>query len=205
MAFPSNELLSNETPLLEKKANLVISTDEAGLSRFAFDQLLGLADMKGQEAIGGKVFVTSYRVVFKSHGFNRARGTLSIFLPNIVHVGAPSSLLTRKVAIRTQMHSYEFVVWGGGALVQAVQSATAALGRDGAARLGSLVIEDRNRLGAGFQVCGTADAINRVVLGAEKIPAVAGTLDGLEKNTFVELVSLVSSTDSPSGRAAYTR
>jgi hypothetical protein len=33
-----------------------MSPDEVGLRRFAVDQLLGLADMKGKAAVGGKVF-----------------------------------------------------------------------------------------------------------------------------------------------------
>jgi hypothetical protein len=100
-----------------------------------------------------------------------------------------------QVAIRTATHSYEPRRLGGSELIEAVQSAKAELGPGGAVRLASIAIEDRNRLGTGFQVWDTAEAINGLPQGRE-VPAVAERLDGLEKNTFVELVSLVTSNTS---------
>lgn len=82
MSILGNDLLPGEYLIMSKFANMVVSVQDSGLSRFAFDDYMGLVGMKGKEAIGGKAHLTNYRIIFKSHFFNR----VLIFL--IVYVAA---------------------------------------------------------------------------------------------------------------------
>jgi hypothetical protein len=68
-------LLDGERVLLTCKANAVVVPSDYGLSRFAADDLLPLTGLAGQEAIGGRLSVTSLRLVFVAHPFNRINGS----------------------------------------------------------------------------------------------------------------------------------
>ena len=77
MKITDADLLDSEKLIQTKNANAVIKVDEHGLSRFAFDQLMWMVGMKGKEAIGGKIHLTNYRLIFKSHRINRLTGKFS--------------------------------------------------------------------------------------------------------------------------------
>jgi len=72
--------------------------------------------MKGKEAIGGKAHLTNYRIIFKSHFFNRVRGQHSIFLPNVVAVSDTFNTLI----VETTVQRFEFVMWFKQAFIDAV-------------------------------------------------------------------------------------
>lgn len=76
-------LLDGERLLHTSKANAVIVPSDYGLSRFAADDLLPLVGLAGREAIGGHLSVTSLRLVFVAHRFNRLKGSTSIPLTTI--------------------------------------------------------------------------------------------------------------------------
>lgn len=50
-----SDLLPGETLIMSKFSNMVICINEAGLSRFPFDEYMGLIGMEGKEALGGKL------------------------------------------------------------------------------------------------------------------------------------------------------
>ena len=127
MNISDGELMVNEQLLLSKAANAVIRLSEYGLSEFAASDLMWTVGMKGKEAIGGKLHVTNYRVIFKSHSFNRARGQFSIFLPTIRDIRDSSFFVSRKVTIGTKLAAFEFVVWGVRAVIEQVEAARNAL------------------------------------------------------------------------------
>src|SRR5262249_32657085 len=79
MGLAENDLLSTEEALAYKLANLWVKPSQHGLSRFTFDKYLG-----DNEALGGRAYLTSYRILFKPHGRNRLVGMSSVFLPNVV-------------------------------------------------------------------------------------------------------------------------
>ncbi len=51
MTLGSNDLLPGETVQFAKKANAVVKVDEAGLTRYHRDRLMGTIHMQGSEAI----------------------------------------------------------------------------------------------------------------------------------------------------------
>lgn len=66
-----------------------------------------------KEALGGMLYLTNYRVIFKSHKFNRVTGTFSILLPDVQEVTNTSRFLMRKLEILIKgLDKFEFVIWG---------------------------------------------------------------------------------------------
>ena len=128
MKLTDEDLLPGERPLKSKAANAVISLSEHGLAQRGYHAGMGLVGMKGQEAVGGRLHLTSYRLLFKSHGMNRATGSVSIYLPAITGLEDRSKFVTRKIGVRTEATDSEFVAWGVPGLIQAIQAAGDALG-----------------------------------------------------------------------------
>src|SRR5262249_29915686 len=115
------------------------------------------------EAIGGKAYVTNYRVVFAAHGLNRLTGMHSLFLPNIREV--TKGWTTLKIATETQ--EYEFVMWFNRRFYQAVEDERQAFGRKALRRLQSLVRDNLDKVSKGLQVNDLADAVNGFFLGLQ--------------------------------------
>jgi hypothetical protein len=127
MKVEDADLLPGERHLLSKPANAVIRLDEYGLSRFPADQLMWVAGFAGMEAIGGKLHLTNYRLLFKSHRVNRLTGQLSIFLPTITGLHDRSRWIVRKLEVITRLQSFEFVVWGVPAFISTIQAQAAQI------------------------------------------------------------------------------
>ena len=103
-------LLPGEQVLCSKPANLIVRPKDFGLQKFAFDDLMWTVGMHNKESLGGAVHLTNYRILFKSHRFNRLRGMTSIFLPTIQQLENRSVLVFRKLAVFTNTAKVEFVV-----------------------------------------------------------------------------------------------
>jgi hypothetical protein len=160
MALRAEELLPTEAVLLTKNANAVIRLDEFGLSRFAFDGLMGVVGMYGKEAIGGRLYLTNYRLLFKSHAANRARGAFSVFLPTVRELRDTSSGIKRQIGVATATQGFTFVVWGVPALIAAIKGAKAGLDSPAVKRLADLAVAHRARLGDGLQIAQGLEAAN---------------------------------------------
>lgn len=196
MALEPGDLWPGEEPLLTKNANLVIRIRDHGLSQFAFDKYMFLVGMKGKEALGGQVHLTSYRLLFKTHGLNRLRGKISVFLPNVAAVTNASWFIVRKVRVETQVQTHELVMWGIPRFLAAVEEAKAKLGPPQKERLKQLVLQRSDVMGEGLKKWVAAERINKVLLavrkGASKLDDLADFLDlgGDEQRTFFELLGL---------------
>jgi hypothetical protein len=169
MAGSAVDLLPGEQLLETRAANAVVKLSDYGLSRFAFDKYMWVAGMKGKEAIGGTLSLTSYRLVFQSHALNRLRGRYSIFLPAIVGVRDASFLWTRKLAVATPLTEFQFVVWGIPRFIQRLAEARARLTPQAVAALQGLAVEHFARWGEGLQTFGGAERINQLVLTGGKV------------------------------------
>ena len=163
MALSTADLLPTEAVLLSKNANVVIRPDEYGLSQFAFDGLMDAVGMYGREAIGGRVHLTNYRLVFKSHAVNRARGAFSLFLPTIREVRNTSSGVKRQIDVATTTQAFTFIMWGVPSVIAAIESAKAALDPTAVKRLTDLALAHRARLGDGLEVAQGLEDANRAL------------------------------------------
>ena|SRR5665647_2469994 len=135
-------LLPGETVLLKRGANSVIERADFGLGAMPFDltaatRLTGSS--RGTEAVGGHLYVTGMRLVFRSHPINRVRGRYSILLPEIDSIGDASSGPVRRVLVTTEGFRHYFVVWGIPGLIRMVGLAQQALGPEERTALAELV------------------------------------------------------------------
>ena len=113
MDLEATELLEGEQASLSKAANAVIKLSDYGLKNLPYDQLMNLVGFKNKEAVGGKLHLTNYRLVFKAHPINRVQGKFSIFLPALTGLKNTSpNFLTKRLEVRTELQVFEFVVWG---------------------------------------------------------------------------------------------
>jgi hypothetical protein len=101
-----NDLLSDETVIIEKNVNAIIKLKDYNLRSISH------ANWGGTEPVGGRLHLTNYRLIFASHAINRVVGTFSILLPTIQQVKDTSFLLNRRIEISTQAQIFEFNVWG---------------------------------------------------------------------------------------------
>jgi hypothetical protein len=171
---------------------MVISVKEMGLSRFAFDDLLWVVGMNGKEAIGGEAHLTSYRIVFKSHFANRARGTHSIFLPNVVRVSPTFNRLT----VETKSQSFEFVMWFKKEFANAIHEQQARITMAGLEDLKQGIAAHPEVIGDGLQKCVSLESLNQILLGARKIYSVLEKFSIVEKSTFLEVLELLKPDES---------
>jgi hypothetical protein len=185
MALNPKDLLPGEEILLSKLANLLVRPSEYGLSEFAF----GGSD--GSEAIGGRAYLTSYRLVFAAHGLNRLTGAHSIFLPNIRNVRKGWTTL----AVSTETQEYELLMWFNRRFFEAVEQERQAFGPKDLRRLRSLVRDNLSKVGQGLQTNQLADAVNGIFLGVQQpFAALLGLLPSLPpagQSSMLEVVSLL--------------
>ncbi|MEU9135237.1 hypothetical protein AB0D33_04550 [Streptomyces sp. NPDC048404] len=184
----SADLLPGEGIILRKNANAVIDVRQAGLSRFAFDDLMWLVGMRNKEAIGGRLYLTNYRLVFTSHRFNRVRGTFSVFLPCIEEVRDSSIAATRQLTVHTGTQDFTFVVWGIPRLIETVDQCRAEFDDAYVADLAELALAEPWKLGVGFRTVAHHEALNVVMSavrrGADDFSAAATSLAGLIDSRF---------------------
>jgi hypothetical protein len=185
MALARKDLLPDEEVLLSKFANLWVRPSEYGLSEFAFG---GSGD---NEALGGRAYLTNYRVVFAAHSLNRLTGMHSIFLPNIRDVKKGWTSLQ----IATETQEYGFVMWFNRRFYETVEEKRQAFGRKEIRRLQSLVRDNLDNLTTGLQVNEVADAVNSYFLGLQQpFSALKDALLALppgEQSSVLEVVSLL--------------
>jgi hypothetical protein len=182
MNIAADDLYEDESVIASKNANSVIAIRDYGLKRLGMkfhgvrvpaDHLMSLAGFKGQEAIGGRLHLTNYRLIFKSHPINRVKGKFSICLPTIEGTRDISRFLAKKLEVVTAGQNFVFVVWGIPNFINAIQSAMASLTPERNQRMLQSISSDPHRLGGGLQVFGLMDRV------MEDIPEIAGDLTDL--------------------------
>ncbi|WP_321448399.1 hypothetical protein [uncultured Cohaesibacter sp.] len=111
LAFPSNKRLPGEVVKESFGANFIIQLEDYELKAFAASDLMWLVGMKGKEAIGGRLHLTNYRLYFQSHRFNRLRGAISIFLPQIEGIQPQTKYLVfRQASVLVGKNKIRFVI-----------------------------------------------------------------------------------------------
>ncbi len=167
MKFDKTLLLPGEEILVTKRANFVISITDFGLSRFVADGLMWTVGMEGKEAIGGKLYLTNYRLVFISHFLNRVRGSVSIFLPAITTMYDNSRRLVKNIIVETEVANFNFVVGGIPKLLMQMDDAKLNMKPQERQRLQVLLKEANSILVGGMVVNSGLERINKVLLMAK--------------------------------------
>lgn len=180
MNITNDDLLPGEHLIISRFANIVLSVKKSGLSRFAFDGYMGLIGMKGKEAMGGRAYLTNYRIIFKSHFFNRIRGRHSIFLSNIVDVTATLNNLK----VETTAQTFEFVMWFKSDFISGIKKQKAEINSVTLKELKDAVISNPKAIGDNLHKWTSLEIINQSYLILEH-------LSGTDKNAFIEVLELL--------------
>jgi hypothetical protein len=154
MKIKLEDLLPAEAVVEGKNANLCLRPTAYLLAPLADGPLMRSMGFLGQEGIGGRLYVTSYRLIFKSHAVNRVTGSVSIFLPTITGLQDTSRGISKRLTVHTPMLDYEFVVWGIPKLIEAInqQAAIMAAAPGQWREVVSLIRADPSRAVGGMKV-----------------------------------------------------
>lgn len=180
MALKEKDLLPTEEVLISKFANLRVKPSQHGLSEFAFNDYLG-----DNEALGGRAYLTNYRILFKSHSINRLVGMHSLFLPNIVEIR--KGIFGIKVESRAQ--TFSFVMWFNGRFVRTARECKDEMGTDEVKRLRKLIKANPERIGA-LQKHATLEVVNKVLKGVVAVADVIEKMSSPDRSMLAELVEL---------------
>lgn len=159
MNINNQDILNGEILLCSKAANAIIKISDYDLKSLPYNQLISITGFKGKEAIGGILHLTNYRLIFKSHIFNRVKGKFSIFLPTIKNLHDRSQFLTKKIEVITQIQIYEFVVWDIPALIQSINFAKSSLTDKQKINIKEFIINESDKIGDGLQFSKVMDKI----------------------------------------------
>jgi hypothetical protein len=116
VSLSESELLPGEHVLVSKNANAVVGIVQAGPGS------MGSVGMTGTDAVGGQLYLTDLRLIFRAHHVNRLRGGFTIPLSTITHVRDTSSGLRRQIEITTPLERFTFVVWGVAKLIAQIEA-----------------------------------------------------------------------------------
>jgi hypothetical protein len=82
---------------------------------------------RGPEAVGGRMQITTHRILFKPHAINFQKEPAEIDLEDVVDVGKRNTLgiVPNGMYVRTKdSKEYRFVVWGRANLIKIIQAAS---------------------------------------------------------------------------------
>ena len=191
------ELLPGEKILLSKLANLVIKPKDFGLDDFAFDDLLWTVGMKNKESLGGAVHITNFRIIFKSHKFNRMRGKTSIFLPSIQHLSNSSFLLFRKLTLTTASAQVNFVIADVDKVIERIYSAKNQIDSEALESLRSHIVNHPAKCGDGLESWDSLNTVNNLLnLGKKTSDAVKLVANPIGALTSIFMNELIDKTIS---------
>jgi hypothetical protein len=164
----AEDLLPDEKIILIASANMVVSPKEFGLKKFAFDGLFWAVGMKNKESLGGKLYLTNYRLIFKTHKWNRLRGTTSIFLPTIQEVKNSSYAMTKKISVRTVAGKVEFIVNDADFFITHFNTQYNNLDQETINTITTAVKEYPQKCNSGLESWNSLNVINNLLLVGEK-------------------------------------
>lgn len=194
-----DELFFGEKIILSKNANSVINVKEYGLGEIPmlFRNALGFSQ---KEAIGGKLYLTNYRFIFKSHSLNRLTGKFSIFLSTIQGIKDKSVLIMKKMDIDTEVQNYEFVVWGIGEIMQKAEEAKSNLTLENLIELKEQIVQNGDKSGVGLNYCKFMDfLVQKTDYIVQNIATI--TKDPFSMSTVVNIADLIQKIDNWEGRS----
>jgi hypothetical protein len=183
MKIEDSDLLPGERVIVSKPANAVIRLEEYGLSRFPADQLMWAIGFAGKEAIGGKLHLTNFRLLFKSHRVNRVTGAFSIYLPTSTTLHDHSRWLVKKLGLGTRAQTFEFVVWGVPAFMARIQQQAAQITAEQARELAVCAAQESG------MARNTSLAMDITTFALEALSAVQNPLDAANLLNLLDLVA----------------
>ncbi|WP_183565390.1 hypothetical protein [Mucilaginibacter sp. SP1R1] len=162
-------LFPGEQIIVGVPANLVVKPKEFGLKQFAFDQFLWTVGMKDKEALGGRVYVTNYRIIFKSHRLNRLVGMISVFLPTVMDAKNTSFFITKKATIKTVITSMDFVLSDVDQFIELIKIQKDQLTEQDLHNMQQYIIEYPNKCSDGLVAWQAINTVNNLLVFNDKV------------------------------------
>ena len=162
MEITENDLFVGEKVLITKNANFVIKLNDFKLKSLsnAIEKTMAIIGFANKEAIGGRLYLTNYRLIFKTHPINRLKGKFSIFLSTINSVKDTSVFISKKIELLTISQNYEFVIWGIPEFIQEIESTKQTIDKE---KLKELISNNYEKIGQGFEHFNELDALVRAM------------------------------------------
>lgn len=186
-------LLPDETIISSRNANLVIKLKDFNLRKMAFGgDFMWAVGMKGKEALGGRIHLTNYRLIFKSHEINRVKGITSIFLPTISDLQNTSFFIAKKMTVETINTKVQFIVYDVDDFIAEITKQIEQLDMESIKALQKYSLEYPNKCTDGLKSWTSVNVLNNLGLlgdaGKEALEVIANPIGGLGALFLKELV-----------------
>lgn len=156
-----DELLPGERLIDSRLANLVVRPADFGIGDNSVGDLLFLAGLRKRELVGGALHTTNLRLLFKAHRWNRLRGSLSVFLPQITRLEPCARWPYRRVGLLAAGLELEIAAIDRDALLTLIDTARREFG---SVELDAMAALQADLAGvAGLQPDRALNAINRAI------------------------------------------
>jgi hypothetical protein len=183
----SDELLPGERLLDSRLANLVVKPADFGIGEASLGDLYFLAGMRGREIVGGALHLTNLRLLFKAHRWNRLRGRLSVFLPQIEGCEPRARWPYRRLALQACGLELELAAIDRDGLLALIEAARSDFGPEERGALERLQQQVRER--ASLQPDRALNAINSLIHRGRQ----AGDVVELASRPLSALAALIAS------------
>ena len=187
MRLQDSDLLPGEHMILSKAANAIVSLRETGIAKYGLAELMIEMGMRDADGIGGKAHLTNFRILFKSHFFNRVRGSFSVFLPNVQSV--PKWF--NGIFVETDTQSFQFEMWHSPPFIQAANDAVAAFSAESTADLVKNIMAHIAVIDPTLEGLATQQSIGEMAAGAHSLPSVIRDLKIFHKITLLQIIGLM--------------
>lgn len=164
MKIQEKDLLENEKVFLSNHSNLIVQPKNFGVENMVFDDYMWAVGMKDKEALGGRIYLTNYRLIFKSHFANRIRGKISIFHPSIKEIRNTSFLMTKKITIESHTSKVDFVMWGIDKFLHAFNTHRPTINSSTMDEIQNQIIEHPEKCSDGLKTWNSLNTINNLML-----------------------------------------
>lgn len=200
MELDPERLLSGEQILHTQHANLIVRPKDFKLKRFVADSLFWVVGMKDKESLGGKLYLTNYRLILKTHRYNRIRGTVSIFLPTIEKVkGSSRFWVLEKIVVKTTAGPVEVAIENPHVIAAKITDVKDAMDKETINALGQLILANPEKCSDALEKWKEANVVNNLLLiqdrgseVAEIIISPVGALSVLFLQAFLEKTSAMT-------------
>ena len=167
-AISPEKLIEGEKIILSEPANLVIKPKDFKLKNFAFDSLLWTVGMKDKEALGGKLHITNYRLIFKSHKINRIKGDFSIFLPTVKTTRDLELLFMKKIILETYSSKIEVVIDNPKSICKLIDDQKGNLNQQMIQKIKDLIVQNPEKCSNSLKPWKTFNVLNNIYLVGDK-------------------------------------
>jgi hypothetical protein len=163
---PQQDLFPGETVFYEKDVVVKVNINRDFLMPYASGQLWWLLAVSGQASMEGEVYLTNYRLIFKSNDVSQLTGKFSIFLSTIDRIDDSSFFINKAFSVYSgDAVKYDFSTWGGvSKFIDLVNENKKAITPAMLEYIKKLVVGNMAVVGDGLKITRVGDTFGPVIL-----------------------------------------